>query len=230
MTETVSSFFSDLFNNNVVLATILIALVPLIELKGAIPFGTSVRFWGEYALSIWVSLLLSLIGCFIITVVLALVFKPIYNVIKDKKFFKSIIDFFTSSAKKKSEEISEDSKGMSDKKKLWIKLVSIFVFVAIPVPGTGVYTGTCLAIFAGLNFWQTVLSVTCGNVVAGLIITTICAIFPEFTTIIFYAFIIIMVVFLVYRIIVHFTKKAIEKRSTNKVEDSKENDEKEGGV
>ena len=110
MTETVSSFFSDLFNNNVVLATILITLVPLIELKGAIPFGTSVRFWGEYALSIWVSLLLSLIGCFIITVVLALVFKPIYNAIKDKKFFKSIIDFFTSSAKKKSEEISEDSK------------------------------------------------------------------------------------------------------------------------
>lgn len=207
MTDTISDFFIELFNGNVVLATIIIALIPLIELKGAIPFATSPVFWGDKALTVWGSFLYASIGCFIVTAVIALVFKPIYIYIKDKKFFKSIVDFFTSSAKKKTAEIEQDAKVKSEKKQLWIKLISVFAFVAIPVPGTGVYTGTCLAVLLGLNFWQTILCVTLGNLVAGIIITTICAIFPEFTTIILIVFLALVLALLIYRIIVHFAKK-----------------------
>ena len=87
------------------------------------------------------------------------------------------------------------------------KLIITTAFVAIPVPGTGVYTGSVLAIFIGLNFYQTVLSVTVGNIIAGLIVTLICSTFPEFTTIIFIAFLAMLIVYLAYRIVVAIKAK-----------------------
>lgn len=207
MTEAISTFLSEVFKNNVVLATIIIAIIPLIELKGAIPFGMSEKFWGEYALKAWPAMLLSVLGGLIVTVVLALVFKPIYEWVKDKKFFKSFIDFFTSSARKKSEEVQKDGENKSSAKKLWLKILAVFVFVAIPLPGTGVYTGTCLGVLCGLKFWQNITAVTLGNLVAGIIIMTICKIFPAFTNIILYVFVVLILAFLIYRIIVHFVKK-----------------------
>ena len=218
MTEAISNFFSEVFKDNVILATIIIAIVPLIELKGAIPFAMSPSFWGENALSMWGAFLYAFLGGVAVTLVLALIFKPIYEAIKDKKFFKSFVEFFTSSARKKSSEIEEDSKNSDAKKKLWIKLFSTFLFVAVPVPGTGVYTGTCLAILLGLNYWQAIISVTLGNFVAGIIITTICAIFPNFTNIIFYIFIALMLAFLIYRIIVHFINKKSQNNTNEKSE------------
>ena len=93
MTEAISTFVSELFKDNVVLATILIALIPLIELKGAIPFGMSVEFWGDAALKAWPAFFYAFLGGAIVTVILTFVFKPIYNAVKDKKFFKKIIEF-----------------------------------------------------------------------------------------------------------------------------------------
>ena len=101
-------------------------------------------------------------------------------------------------------------------KKLWLKILAVFVFVAIPLPGTGVYTGTCLGILCGLNFWQNIATVTVGNFIAGIIIMTICKIFPAFTNIILYVFIVLVFAFLIYRLIVHFIKKKNEKSDTAK--------------
>ena len=207
MTEAISTFLSEVFKDNVVIATILISVIPLIELKGAIPFGVSEKFWGVNALSAWPAMFLSVLGGFFVTIVLALIFKPIYNWLKDKKFFKSFLEFFTSSAKKKSEEVNIEEIDKPNTQKVWIKILAVFLFVAIPLPGTGVYTGTCLGVFCGLNFWQNICAVTIGNLVAGVIITTVCAIFPAFTDIILYVFLALILAFLIYRIIVHFIKK-----------------------
>lgn len=211
MTEVISNFLSSIFKDNVILATIIISIVPLIELKGAIPFGTSTKFWGANALGAWPAMLFSVLGGFIVTVVLALVFKPIYNAVKDKKFFKSFIDFFTASAKRKSDEVEKETQNKSAAKKIWIKIIAVFIFVAIPLPGTGVYTGTCLGVLCGLNFWQILGAATLGNLVAGVIISTICVIFPAFTDIILYIFVVLILAFLIYRLIVHYMRKKQEK-------------------
>lgn len=212
--EAISQFLCDLFGDNSILATIVISLIPLIELKGAIPFGMSTQFWGEHALSAWQAFFYAVIGGIIITIVLAFIFKPIYNAIKDKKFFKSIVNFFTGSIKEKSEKLEKENTEKTEKKKLVLKLLTTFIFVAIPVPGTGVYTGTCLAILLGLNPWWSILAVTLGNLTAGIIIMTICQIFPEFTTIIFFIFIAIILLFFVYKIIAHIiNKKRAERKN-----------------
>ena len=59
-----------------------------------------------------------------------------------------------------------------------------------------------MAVAIGLKFWQTVLSVVLGNMVAGLIIATVCAVFPEFTTILF----IIFLVFILFMIAFFYKK------------------------
>lgn len=211
MIESVCKFIADLFNENVVLATILISMIPLFELKVGIPFGMNAEFWAV-PLSSWGALESAVAGGMIATIILALIFKPLYEKIKDKKFFVSFVNFFTSSARKKSEELESKTKNSdsSNKKKLWLKLLATFLFVAIPVPGTGVYTGTVLAVFIGLNFWESVVSVTLGNIVAGVIIMFICSIFPEFTTVIIYIFVSLILIYLVYRTIVHFINKKKE--------------------
>lgn len=216
--EAISQFFCSIFGDNSVLATILISIIPLIELKGAIPFGMSKQFWGENALSGWQAFFYAFIGGVIITIILAFIFKPIYNAIKDKKFFKSIVNFFTGSIKKKSEQLENSSTEISEKRKLLKKLLATFIFVAIPVPGTGVYTGTCLAILLGLSPWWSILAVTLGNFTAGIIIMTICQIFPQFTTILFFIFIVFILALLAYKIVAHIINK---KRENNAAENCK---------
>ena len=215
MSEAISQFLANVFNDNVVLATIIISMIPLIELKGAIPFAMSKSFWGDHALSAWQSLMCSFLGGVVATAIVAIIFKPVYNWLKDKKIFKSIVNFFTASAFKKTAELEEKQKTQaSEKKKTLIKILTVLVFVAIPVPGTGVYTGTVLAVLLGLNFGLTMLTVTVGNFIAGLIIMFICSIFPEFTSIIMLIFVVLILLFLAYRTIVHFVNK--KKNTDNK--------------
>ena len=149
-------------------------------------------------------------GGVFVTLALAIIFNPIYTKLKDKKFFKHIVLFFTQSASQKSKHVENSA----SKNNVWKKLFIVFVFVAIPVSGTGVYTGTILAIFMGLNYVQTILSVTLGNIVAGLVIMLVCSIFPEFTTIIFFVFLGFVAIYLVYRIVVMVVSKKTKQESS----------------
>ena len=211
MIEAISKFIVDLFNENVVLATIFISMIPLFELKVGIPFGMNPEFWAV-PLSSWGALSSALAGGLIVTIILALCFKPIYERVKDKKFFKSFVSFFTSSALKRAEAVKEKYQSVSNNRKKFLKYLAVFAFVAIPVPGTGVYTGTVLAVFMGLNFWETLTCVTLGNFVAGLIIMFICTIFPSITTILIYVFVVLITIYLIYRLGVHFINKKRDKK------------------
>jgi hypothetical protein len=52
-----------------------------------------------------------------------------------------------------------------------IKQIGVFVFVAIPLPMTGVWTGTAIAVFLNLKFKDAVLPVVIGNIIAGGLIS-----------------------------------------------------------
>ena len=206
MITSICKFIISLFGGNIVLATMFVSMVPFFELKTGIPFAMNAEFWDK-PLGAWEALAFALIGCLVVTVLLALVFKPIYEKIKDKKFFKSIVSFFTASAIKKKEDLDKKHEEKSKSRQLVLKMLGVFLFVAIPVPGTGVWTGTILAVLLGLGFWKSVIAVTLGNICAGLVIMFICSIFPEITTILIGIFAAIVILYLIYKIIVHCIKK-----------------------
>lgn len=196
-----------IFGNNSILATICVALLPLLELKGAIPFGISADLWGSAALSTWQAFGWALLGSSLVVPIIALLFTPIYNWLKTKKFFKTILDFIVGDVAQRSDKMNAENQGKTSARTLWLKIVAIFLFVAFPVPGTGVWTGTCFAVLLGLNFWVICATVIAGNAVCGVIVTFVCEIFPGFENILLLIFIAVIVLYIVYRIIAHCIKK-----------------------
>lgn len=212
MINALGHFFVSIFGTHSGIATVIISMFPLIELKGGIPVGMSTDFWGEYALNGTQSFLLAMLGSCLVVPIVALIFKPIVNWLKRTKLFRKIGHMIDEKVKNHSTSINEKTKDeKSATKKIWAKALFVFGFVAVPLPLTGVWTGTCVAVAIGLNFWQTVLSCVLGNMVAGLIIVTVCAVFPQFTTILFAIFLVFILAVIVWSIVKRFINKSKEK-------------------
>lgn len=216
MGEFIGGIFASIFGTHSVLATIIISMFPVIELKGAIPVGMNAEFWGENALNSMQAFWFSLLGSCLVVPILALIFTPLIRWLKKTKLFRKFGEFLDSKVKKHSSSINDKSESVNDidvakkdRRKTFIKMIGVFTFVAIPLPLTGVWTGTCVAVALGLKFWQICLSVILGNMVAGLIITTICVIFPQFTTVLFLIVLAIVVAVVIWSII----KMLIAKKS-----------------
>ena len=202
MTEFLETLFGSLFSDNVILATILISMLPIIELRGAIPFGVSEEIWGAARLMPHESFLWAFIGSSAVVFILAPILKPILNWLKKTKLFNKFALWFERRILCKTEKIEEDSsKETNAKKSYWKRILGVFVFVAIPIPLTGVWTGTCIAVFLGLKFWQTCLSVISGNLCAGLIMMVISSIFKEQAMMVVYVFFILFILILLLSLV-----------------------------
>ncbi len=217
MTEFLNNLFATVFNDNIILATILIAMLPVVELRGAIPFATNFGFWGDLAMNQWTAFGWSLLGSSAIVPIVALIFLPIIKWLKTTRLFGKLATAIENRVKSKTtniENAEEKSKRFS--KAYWKKMLAIFVFVAVPLPFTGVWTGTCIAVFIGLDYISSCVSVIAGNVVAGLLITLILEFFPWLNNWLFYIFLIIIAVIVVYELIKFLISK---KKTQNNLKD-----------
>ena len=117
MKKWLKNLFVAIFGTNSQLATIIISMIPIIELRGAIPFGSAVSLWGENALPVWQSFLYSVLGCSIVCVILTFLFWPIFKWLKQTKVFKVNIDEYP---KELGDEILDipSLDDLNDKKKL----------------------------------------------------------------------------------------------------------------
>lgn len=172
-------FIQNLIGNDL-WATVIMSIVPLIELKGGIVFARGVGFDFFSALG------LAFIGSTIVFIPIFFLLKPVLTLLKKIKWFNSLAlkveDYFKSKADEtlqKQQEKGSKSK-VSDR---FIKQIGVFIFVAIPLPMTGVWTGTAIAAFLDLKFKDAVLPIVLGNLVAGLIISALAAICLHFWTI-----------------------------------------------
>ena len=196
MTEWLKELFVTIFGTNSWLATIIISMIPIIELRGAIPFGSAVSLWGEHALPVWKSFLYSILGCSIVCVILTFLFWPIFKWLKQTKLFKKLANAIERKLNNSSKNITDKVQSEKNQSKTrWIKWFGVFAFVAIPLPLTGVWTGTCIALFVGLSKKDTMISVILGNMVAGLIMMAISYFFADNTMIVLWFFLALLAVF-----------------------------------
>ncbi|MBR1967896.1 MAG: small multi-drug export protein [Clostridia bacterium] len=153
-------------------ATLIMSFVPLIELKGGIVFARGVGFDFLTALG------LSYVGSTAVFFPIYFLLRPILELLKKIKWFNKIAvkveEYFKGKADETMEKhvIEGDNKKSSD---TFLKQLGVFIFVAIPLPMTGVWTGTAIAVFLNLKFKDAVLPVVLGNLVAGLIISALAA-------------------------------------------------------
>lgn len=133
----------------------LISMVPLIEIRGAIPYAVGI------GLPKITSYIIAIIGNMAPVPVIYLFARKVLEWGKDKK----IIGKFFSWCLIKGERGGKKLEAKAGKGLYW----ALFVFVAIPFPGTGAWTGTLAASLLDLDFKKSVFAIVCGVVLAGVI-------------------------------------------------------------
>ena len=213
MAEWLKNLFVAIFGTHSGIATFIISMIPIVELRGAIPFGAAEAMWGANALPVWLSFLISLAGSSLVCVILTFLFLPIFNWIKQTRVFKRFAEWLENKISKNSQKISDNAKNeKNEKKKKLVKWLGVFAFVAIPLPLTGVWTGTAIAIFMGMNKTAIMSSVLTGNLIAGLIMMAISYLFADNTIIVLWVFLALIVLF----VLAAFCKKLIDKIKNKK--------------
>lgn len=132
--------------------TFLVSMVPIIELRGALPIGVGM------GLSPLVSAAISVIGNLLPVPFLLWLVPKIFDWLRDKKYTKKIIAWFEKKAEKNHKTI--DKYG-------WLGL---YILVAIPLPGTGAWTGALVSSCFKMKFWPSILAIVAGVITAGAII------------------------------------------------------------
>lgn len=153
-------FISNLVGNDY-LATFFMSIIPLIELKGGIVFGYN-------SLGFFYSLLLAYLGSTVVFFIMFWLYRPIIALIKKIKLLKRFAEKIENYFETKAQNSLKTSDSIKSEKLL--KQISVFIFVAIPLPMTGVWTGTAIAVFLNLKFKDAVLPIIVGNLIAGLLI------------------------------------------------------------
>ena len=139
----------------------LISMVPLIEQRGAIPVGVI-----GYHLNPWLVFGASLLGSFVPAPFIYFGFNKIFGLMKK---FKQL-DWFTKFVENK---VQKGSKKLEKYKE-----VGLITFVGIPLPTTGLWTGTAIAAFMGLDFKKSMWCVFLGGVISAVIITIVSVVAP----------------------------------------------------
>ena len=139
------------------------SMIPLIELRGAIPIGLS-EAWGPACQS-WQEILILYVVCIIANMLpVPLIFFFARKVLewgKDKKFIGKFFTFCLNKGHKGGEKLKKKAgKGL---------YVALFLFVGIPIPGTGAWTGTLAASFLDMDFKKSCIAVMLGVICAGII-------------------------------------------------------------
>jgi uncharacterized membrane protein len=137
------------------LTVLLTAAIPLIELRGAIPVGIALGLSPIHATMI------SLIGSMIPVPFILFTIRPIFNYLKETKTFNKLIHRLTHKSMSKS--------GRIQKYGIW----GLILFVAIPLPGTGVWSGSLAAALLDMRFKWAFPAILVGNIIAAILIMTL---------------------------------------------------------
>lgn len=137
----------------------LVSMVPLIELRGAIPIAVGL------GLPKLISFIVAIIGNMLPVPVIYLFARKVLEWGKDKK----VIGKFFTWCLVKGEKGGRQLEAKAGKGLYW----ALFIFVGIPLPGTGAWTGTLAASILDLDFKKTVIAVMAGVLLAGLIMMAI---------------------------------------------------------
>ena len=136
----------------------LVSMVPLIELRGAIPIAQSM------GLPIMTSYLVCIVGNMIPVPFIYLFARKVLEWGADKPVIGGFFTFCLEKGRKGGRKLTEKA-GRGT-------FIALLLFVGIPLPGTGAWTGTLAASILDMDFKSTVLAVMLGVLLAGVIMMT----------------------------------------------------------
>ncbi len=150
MTNAIVGFFQNMGISDD-LVVVIVSMLPIIELRGAIPLGflMGMNPWELFALTV--------LGNILPVPLIILCARPVVDFCLRTKPLRPLGNWLEEKVKKNSHKIV--------KYEVW----GLFLFVAIPLPGTGAWTGSLLAALMDLRLKNALPSIVLGVIVAGII-------------------------------------------------------------
>lgn len=157
MVETIVNEIVNFFSNTIPpqLVAFLVSLCPVLELRGGMIAARLLE------MNFFEAFIICYIGNMLPIPFILLFIKKIFAVMRKSKFFSKIVD--------KLEARSDKKKGTMEKYKEW----GLLIFVAIPLPGTGGWTGALIAALMDMRIKKTLPIIGLGVFIAGLIMSLI---------------------------------------------------------
>lgn len=146
------SFFNTYFGKIVI--TFLISMVPVIELRGAIPIGVGA------GLNLWLAIAVSIVGNLVPVPFIIIFIKKIFAWLRTKS--EKLNGLVT-----RLEKRAESKSATVQKYAFW----GLFVLVAIPLPGTGAWTGALVAAMLEMPLKKAFPAIMLGVLGAGVIVS-----------------------------------------------------------
>lgn len=130
----------------------ILSMVPITELRGAIPIGIAngLNTWGVYVSSV--------LGSTLVAIPLILFYRHVVKFLRDKMIFVNLLN-------KVDVKIETSMKKMKA-----ASLLGIIVFVGIPLPTTGTWTAAAIASILRMRVVEAFCGVFIGNCIAGIIV------------------------------------------------------------
>ncbi len=136
-----------------------VSMVPIIELRGAIPYSQAL------GLPLLQSYVIAIIGNMLPVPIIYLFARKVLEWGKDKPLIGGFFTFCLTKGEHGGEKLkAKAGKGL---------FLALLLFVGIPIPGTGAWTGTLAASILKLDFKSCVLAVMLGVLMAGIIMAII---------------------------------------------------------
>ena len=142
------------------LIVFLVSMVPLIELRGAIPYGVM------FGLPLWQTFLIAIVGNMLPVPFIFFFARKVLEWGANKP----VIGRFFTWCLEKGHKGGEKLQAKAGRGLYW----ALVLFVGIPLPGTGAWTGTLAASFLDMDFKKSILAVMGGVVLASVIVGVVC--------------------------------------------------------
>lgn len=198
--EQIISFFGDF---GVWVVVFVCACMPVIETRIAIPLGCATAVWGSGAMSVWGSTLVAFIGSTLVGILIVLIFPLVMKMLRKNKKMNNL--------SVKIESFFEQKFKTQNKKSSFKTLLFLTIFIALPVPLLGMYSGAGLCVFLKLKRWQSILALTVGNLINCILLALVCVIFYEFIPMLL-TIMIIMLVLVAFWQMINFVYTKVQKK------------------
>ena len=142
-----------------ILIVFLVSMVPLIELRGAVPYGVI------FGLPLWLTFVVAIVGNMLPVPIIYFFARKVLEWGCDKP----VIGKFFTFCLEKGHRGGEKLKAKAGRGLFW----TLLLFVGIPLPGTGAWTGTLAASLLDMGFKESVLACMGGVILAGIIMGTL---------------------------------------------------------
>ncbi|MBI4650505.1 small multi-drug export protein [Candidatus Desantisbacteria bacterium] len=133
--------------------TIILGALPISEVRGAIPYALKMN------MSLSKAFILSVFGNFIPVIPTLLLLEPVSNYLRRYSIGDKFFTWLFARTRRHSDAIEK------------YEALGLAIFVGVPLPMTGAWSGCVAAFIFGLKFWRSVIAITAGIIIAAIIVS-----------------------------------------------------------